>query len=322
MGRVDSKVVMTKTAAIFPGQGSQAVGMGKAIAESCARARNVFEKANRVLGFDLAQLCFEGPAEQLEKTDIQQPAIFTASVALWEAILEAGGSRDQFSYMGGLSLGEYTALFAAGSLDFEDGLKLVHERGKLMQRAAESSPSGMASLVGADEAMARELCDKARGADVLAPANFNCPGQIVISGSKVAIERAVSQASEVGCKAVALAVAGAFHSPLMKPAADGLRPLLNAAKFNKPSIPVIANVNADYHGDGSSIRESLAKQVTEPVLWQKCVERMIADGVTQFYEIGPGRVLTGLMRKINRDVAMTTVNSPEGIASFAPARVA
>ncbi|MEK7711114.1 MAG: ACP S-malonyltransferase [Planctomycetota bacterium] len=306
---------MGSSAVIFPGQGAQAVGMGRDLAASSGRARVVFDRANEILGFDLAKLCFEGPADRLEQTDIQQPAIFVASVAIWEAFLEAGGVVDSFSRTGGLSLGEYTALHVAGAVTFEDALRLVRRRGELMQAAAVAQPSGMVSLVGADEKTAEALCAKARAGDVLAPANFNCPGQIVIAGSKIACERAVALADEFGCRAVPLAVAGAFHSALMSSAAEGLGPVLERTKFTTPRIPVVANVNAEYHVDAGAIRASLRRQVTHPVLWQKCIERMIADGCDRFVEIGPGRVLTGLMRKINRSVTTINVSTADAISS-------
>jgi [acyl-carrier-protein] S-malonyltransferase len=212
-------------------------------------------------------------------------------------------------------LGEYTALHVAGAVSFEDALRLVRRRGELMQQAAFASPSGMVSLVGADEAAARALCERARGGDVLAPANFNCPGQIVIAGSRSACERAVALAGEFQCRAVPLAVAGAFHSPLMQSAADGLEPVLEQTRFTTPRMKVIANVDAEFHRDPGSIRDSLRRQVTQPVLWQRCVERIMEDGVGQFVEIGPGRILTGLMRKINRNVPCANVSTAESIAS-------
>ncbi len=288
--------------------------MGRDVAEASERARAVFDRANDLLGFDLARLCFESPAEQLEKTDIQQPAIFVVSVAIWEAFIEAGGRREQFAWTGGLSLGEYTALHVAGALDFDAALRLVRRRGQLMQEASVASPSGMVSLIGADEASAQALCDRARGDGVLAPANFNCPGQVVISGSKAACNRAMECASEFECRAVALTVAGAFHSPLMEPAANGLWSVLQETRFAAPAIAVIANVDAQRHRDAAGIRESLKRQVTQPVLWQRCVERMIAEGVDQFFEMGPGRVLTGLIRKINRKIPTVSVSTKDAIA--------
>jgi len=308
---------MGATALIFPGQGAQAVGMGRDVAEASSRARAVFGLANEVLGFDLASICFEGPAAELEKTDLQQPAIFVTSVAIWEACREAGAWREQFARTGGLSLGEYTALHVAGAVSFEEALRLVRRRGQLMQQAAEAVPSGMVSLIGADEAGARALCDRAREDEVLAPANFNCPGQIVISGSRAACERALAMAGDFNCRAVALPVAGAFHSPLMQPAAEGLAPVLRETSFLAPVIPVIANVDSEYHRDAASVRDSLRRQVTQPVLWQRCIERLIADGIECFVEIGPGRVLTGLLRKIDRRKTVKNISTTEAIAEAA-----
>jgi len=310
---------MGKTAVVFPGQGAQSVGMGRDIVEVSERARSVYARAGEILGFDVAGLCFTGPAEMLERTDVQQPAIFVTSVACWEAFLEMGGSREQFSFAAGLSLGEYTALFVAGAVSFEEALRLVHRRGELMQAAATSAPSGMVSLVGANETSARALCDQARGEDVLAPANFNCPGQIVISGSRAACERAVSLAEEYQCRAVALKVAGAFHSPLMAPAAEGLREMLERTRFSAPMLTVAANVDAKHHGRPDEIRHSLRKQLTHPVRWQQCVEGMIADGADEFVEFGPGRVLTGLIRKIDRKVTVINASTAESLASSVPA---
>jgi [acyl-carrier-protein] S-malonyltransferase len=305
---------MGEAAVIFPGQGSQLVGMGKDVAESCGAARDLFGRANDVLGFDIARLCFEGPAEELEKTDVQQLAIFLTSCALWVAFVEAGGSLKHFVRAGGLSLGEYTAFHVAGALVFEDALRLVRRRGQLMQQAALASPSGMVSLLGADEAAAQALCDRARReGEVLRPANFNCPGQVVISGSRSACERATEMADEFNCRPFVLPVAGAFHSALMAPAGEGLKAVLAETGFLSPKIPVIANVNAEYHGQAGEIRESLVRQVTEPILWQRCVERMIKEGCDCFVEVGPGRVLTGLMRKINRKMTAITVNSAASI---------
>ncbi len=304
---------MNATAVIFPGQGAQSVGMGRQIAETFPRAREVFDRANDALGFDLAAICFAGPAERLEQTDIQQPAIFATSVAIWEAWRAGGGGGESITHAGGLSLGEYTALYAAGAMSFEDGLRLVRRRGELMQEAARANPSGMVSLVGADEEKARAVCERARGTEVLAPANFNCPGQIVIAGSKAACDRVPAVAEELGLRAIPLAVAGAFHSPLMASAAEGLRTVLEKVPFAAPHMRVIANVDGEYHGGSDAIRDSLRRQVTQPVLWQRCVERMIADGVRNFVEIGPGRVLTGLMRKINREVTCVNVGTIEAI---------
>jgi [acyl-carrier-protein] S-malonyltransferase len=312
---------MTSSAAIFPGQGAQSVGMGREIFDESTAARGIFERANELLGFDLAQRCFAGPPEEIEKTNIQQPAIFTVSVALWEAFLESGGRRDQFSRMGGLSLGEYTALHLAGAIEFEDALRLVHRRGELMQAAAEAAPSGMVSLVGADEAVANELCSAVREQDVLVPANFNCPGQIVIAGNQAACDRAVAAVETFGCRAVALPVAGAFHTPLMMSAADGLASVLAEVEIVPPVVPVVSNVDGTYHEGPEAIRAGLIKQLTHPVRWQLCIERMIADGTERFVEIGPGRVLSGLMRKINRAVPTSNIRSGDDMAKAVPGNV-
>lgn len=285
------------------------MGMGRDVAASSDRARAVFDRAADILGFDIAAVCFDGPADRLEQTDMQQPAIFVTSVAIWEAFLESGGRREAFSWTGGLSLGEYTALYIADAMSFEEALRLVHRRGELMQAAARATPSGMVSLIGADEAGARALCEKAGQGAILAPANFNCPGQVVISGTRDACERAVELAGDFNCRGVPLAVAGAFHSPIMATAAEGLWPVLKETKFSTPGLPTVANVDAQPYKDPEVIRDSLRRQVSEPVLWQRCVERMMADGVDRFVEIGPGRVLTGLTRKINRKATAINISS-------------
>lgn len=304
---------MVKAAVIFPGQGAQAVGMGQDIAEAFPTARALFEQANSIAGMDLAGTCFEGSAETLARTDVQQPAIFTVSMAIWAAYQEAGGETRRFDYAAGLSLGEYTALCAAGAVGFEDALGLVQRRGQLMQEAALAVPSGMVSLIGGDEVSARRLCEAAKGDEVLVPANFNCPGQVVISGNQAACERATQLAVDFGVRAIALAVAGAFHSPLMASAAKELRLVLRETSWTQPSAKVMANVNGEPHGDPDAIRSSLERQVTEPVYWQRCIERMVDEGVELFVEMGPGRVLTGLMRKINRKVAVLNVSTAQGV---------
>jgi len=300
---------MGKTAVIFPGQGAQSVGMGRDFVEASPRAATVFRTADELLGIELSRLCFEGPADQLERTDIQQPAIFVTSVAIWEAMLEKGIAESQFAATAGLSLGEYTALHVAGSIGFEYALKLVARRGQLMQEAALASASGMVSIIGSDEATVQRLCDQAAQDQVLVPANFNCPGQIVISGHKEACARAVGLAEQFSCRAVALQVAGAFHSPLMASAADGLWEALMEAPVARPHLRVVANVTAQDHQDAERIKELLCKQVTSPVRWAESMQRLIDDGFDRFVEVGPGRVLTGLMRKIDRKVK--TINISE-----------
>lgn len=306
---------MSTTSLIFPGQGAQSVGMGRDFFESHEAAKSIFDRANDILPFDLASLCFEGPAEELSKTDVQQPAIFVTSVAIWESFLAAGAQRNACACTGGLSLGEYTALYAAGAFTFEDALRLVYKRGQLMQQAAVATPSGMVTLVGATEATADELCDKVRGSDVLAPANYNCPGQVVISGSQAACDRAVEAAGSFDCRAIALAVAGAFHSPLMQSAADELAATLAATPFNDLAMPVYSNVTAGLHSDADAIRELLCRQVTHPVKWQRCMESMVSTGVQSFVEIGPGRVLTGLVRKTDRSLVAINVSKADGMSA-------
>jgi [acyl-carrier-protein] S-malonyltransferase len=250
----------------------------------------------------------------LTRTDVQQPAIFVTSVAIWNALLERGVSAEYLlSATAGLSLGEYTALHVAGAIGFEDALRLVRRRGELMQEAATASPSGMASIIGGDEASVAALCEEAAGGEVLVPANFNCPGQIVISGSIAACERAVELASKHGVRAVMLKVAGAFHSPLMQSAADRLAEVLKQTPMNEPRHPVFANVDASPHQGPDIIRDALARQVTHAVRWQQSIERMIKQGVDTFIEIGPGRVLMGLMRKIDRSVKTVNVSTAEGL---------
>ncbi len=304
---------MQKKAAIFPGQGSQLSGMGADLVDASSNAKGVYAKANELVGFDLQALCFEGTPEQLEPTDIQQPAILVTSIALLEALGEQIDVRSTFSAAAGLSLGEYSALYHAGCLEFDDVVRLVHRRGQLMQAAADAADSGMVSLIGVDETQAKNVCDEAAQGGVLSPANLNCPGQIVISGDRAACDRSVEIASEKGFRAVALKVAGAFHSPLMQSAADGLAEVLAGVEIKQPVIPVLSNVTGEYHKDPESIRKFLVAQVTQPVRWQDCVETLIADGYKAFAEIGPNRVLKGLVRKIDKSARTVNIGKIEDI---------
>jgi [acyl-carrier-protein] S-malonyltransferase len=312
------------TAFLFPGQGAQVVGMGADIAQEYPAAREIFEKANGIVGFDLSKICFEGPSEQLNTTTISQPAIFVTSAAILE-ILKANPATSKLKpdVTAGLSLGEYTALYAAGVISFTDALVLVQKRGQAMQEAANATKGAMVSIIGLDEEKVRALCAEAGEGELLTPAcrelvepvNFNCPGQIVISGSKTACERAEKLAPKYGAmKAIRLEVAGAFHTEMMDSAADTLKEALSNCEISPPgNIKTIANITADYYTSADQIRTGLTKQLTSPILWQKCMERLIADGVEQFYEIGPGRVLTGLMKRINRKAVVTNVSNLQAV---------
>jgi [acyl-carrier-protein] S-malonyltransferase len=307
---------MTSFAAIYPGQGAQLVGMGRDVAAAHPAAAQTFAQADEILGFGLSALCFEGPAERLDATDIQQPAIFTTSVALYRAAVACGRvPADAFVAMGGLSLGEYTALHLADAVSFADALRLVARRGQLMQQAAQASRGGMVSLLGADEEKALALCERVASSGRVQPANFNCPGQIVISGDLGACEAAAAAAGELGLKAVPLKVAGAFHSEHMRPAAEGLRDVLAATEFRPPRVRVISNVNAQYHATPDAMREALYQQVVSPVRWQACVERLLADGCGAFWEIGPNRHLTGMMKKISRATPTTNLSTAADLAA-------
>jgi len=308
---------MSKTALIFPGQGSQFVGMGKDLYQQCQAAQKVFDQAGQILGFDLAKVCFEGPAEKLNATDVQQPAIFTHSVAVLEAIKASAGPMIEPSYAAGLSLGEYTAYYAAGSLDFASALKLVHQRGRFMQQAAEQNPGSMVSVMGLSDEQVMQLCQQAAGGQVLVAANFNCPGQVVISGERPACERAVRLAEEMGAaRVVPLDVAGAFHSPLMQPAADKLLQVLHSVHFKPPSLPVITNVDCNSYADADQIVDSLYRQVTAATYWCRSMRKLCDNGVTQFYELGPKRVLSSFMRRINRSARVTSVGTADELAKL------
>lgn len=300
-----------KTAFLFPGQGAQAVGMGADIAAAFPVAAELFERANEIVGLDLRKVCFNGPADRLNSTTMSQPAIFVTSAALLELLrASAAGRNIRPDVTAGLSLGEYTALYAAGAIGFDDGLKLVKRRGEAMQAAADATEGTMVSILGLDEDKVRQLCAEARGGELLEPVNFNCPGQTVISGTFGACERAKRLAEKYGAiKAIRLEVAGAFHTTMMTPAAQALKQALVQTRLSQPpAIRTIANITADYYRGPESVIEGLTRQLTSPILWQKCMERLLADGVEEFYEIGPGRVLTGLMKRINRKTRVTNIS--------------
>jgi len=300
---------MPKIAFLFPGQGAQVVGMGRELDAELPAARALFDRAGEILGFDLRRLCFEGPADALEATDVSQPAIFVASLAALEG-LKASEPDLVAACAGsaGLSLGEYTALVFAGALDFETGLKIVRRRGEVMQAAAVASPSGMISVLGLDEAQVDELCRRVSEFGRLWKANLLGPGNIVVSGETAALAHVEAIATELGAgRVIPLKVAGAFHSPLMKPADTQLTEVLANAPITTTRIPVYSNVDAVPHPDPNDIRKTLVAQVVGEVRWDDSMRRMLADGFDTFYEIGPGRVLTGLLKRIDRKVPCSSV---------------
>ncbi|MEK4064732.1 MULTISPECIES: ACP S-malonyltransferase [Paenibacillus] len=303
---------MGKIAFVFPGQGAQAVGMGKDVYDALPDSRAVFEKGDEVLGFPLSKLVFEGPDSELKQTVNTQPALVTTSVAYLEALNKHGLKPD---YVAGHSLGEYSALVASGVLSYEDAVRLVRLRGRFMEEAVPGGQGAMAAVLGAEREALAELCNNisAEGNPVEL-ANVNCPGQIVVSGSLEGVNAAVERVKEAGGKrAIPLEVSGPFHSSLMKEAAERLAAELKGVTFNAPSVPVIANVTASPVTDPEEIRGLLVRQVFSPVLWQDSVEWLIAAGVDTFVEIGSGSVLAGLIRKIDKNVKVININSLESI---------
>lgn len=298
-GRSKRIYFMKKIAFIFPGQGSQYAGMGKDFYNSYSSAREVFDKADEILGFSLSEICFNGPEEKLTSTDICQPAILTCSIAAAKTI--EAELRIKPVMCGGLSLGEYSALVCAGALRFEDAVSLVYKRGSLMREACEKNEGTMASLLGSDEKTAREIVEKVSGeTGEIGVANINSPGQVVISGSRPAVLKAIGIAKEAGIKrAIEIKVAGAYHSSLMREAEEKLVGELNKVELASPVMKITCNVSGSFYNEKSDIRALLATQVTSPVLWQKCVESMIEDGIDLFVEPGCGKVLTGLLKRID-----------------------
>jgi [acyl-carrier-protein] S-malonyltransferase len=284
--------------------------MGRRLAESLPSVRQLYDRAAGVLGYDLAKLCFEGPAEKLDSTVFSQPALFVTSLAALESLRqETPDVVLSCEAAAGLSLGEYTALVFAGVMEFEDGLMLVQRRGAAMQQAADATPSGMVSILGLERVQVEALCDKARGDEILEIANYLCPGNIVVSGTNEACERAAELAGPMGAmKAVPLAVAGAFHTQIMSPADQRLAEALADVPMQKPKIPVISNVDAQSHDDPEEIRRLLIKQVLQPVRWEDSIRSLLGQGFDQFYEVGPGRVLRGLLKRIDRGVSCQSVD--------------
>lgn len=309
----------TTTALIFPGQGSQVVGMGRDLTAAYPAAAELYQQADDLLGFAFSSLCFEGPDETLNDTINTQPALYVTGMATLAALrAELGDIQPKFA--AGHSLGEFTALAAAGALTFEDGLKLVRERGRLMKEAGEKSPGAMAALLGLDADRVRQLCAEAADAfgGVLVLANDNCPGQIVISGDNETLDKALEMAKSAGAKrAVKLAVSIAAHSPLMESAASAFRAVLAQTPFHPPTMTVYGNVNAAPLDSADAVRAELDAQLTQSVRWTESVRRMIADGASRFLELGPKDVLTGLLKRIDSSKSGVAVNSAKALQDFA-----
>ena len=292
---------------MFPGQGAQAVGMGAEFLESDPAVRQRFDEANDALDFDIVSILLEGPAERLAQTEVTQPALLTVGVALWDAWRGRGGPKP--ALLAGHSLGEYTALAVAGSLSFQDAVRLVHQRGRYMQEAVPVGEGAMAAVLGLEDDAVARCCSAADG--VVAPANLNAPGQVVISGAASAVAQAVDACKEAGARrAVLLNVSGPFHCELMRPAADRLRAALDAVDIRLPDIPVVHNVDAAVAASPEEIRRKLVSQLDSPVRWRDCVLAMQASGVDRLVECGPGNVLAGLARRIDRALGVAGVGTP------------
>jgi [acyl-carrier-protein] S-malonyltransferase len=302
---------MARTAFLFPGQGSQTVGMGRQLVESLPAARRLFDQAADVLGYDLFDLCANGPAERLNSTAVSQPAIFVTSLAALESLRasETAAETDCVA-AAGLSLGEYTALVFAGALSFADGLRVVQRRGEAMQAASDASPSAMVSVLGLEQAKVEELCAAARPKGTIEVANLLCPGNIVVSGTRAACDEVERLAPGLGAmKTIRLAVAGAFHTDLMKPADQKLADALAGVALRPPRLPVWSNVDAQPHTDPEEIRQLLIRQVVQPVRWEQTLRHLLEAGVERFYEIGPGRVLAGLLKRVQRKAECRNVTA-------------
>jgi [acyl-carrier-protein] S-malonyltransferase len=303
-GSALGKKPLSKIAFLFPGQGAQTVGMGRQLAESLPAARALFDRTGALLGYDLAKICFEGPAELLDSTVHSQPALFVASLAALESLkINNPAAVQGCQAAAGLSLGEYTALVFAGVMDFEDGLRVVQTRGAAMQDASDRAASGMVSILGLDRPAVEALCVQAAQGETLQVANLLCPGNIAVSGTKAACARVSEMATAAGAmRAVPLAVAGAFHTPLMQPAVERLTTVLADVPMRRPRIPVVSNVDARPHDNPQEIRSLLVRQVVSPVLWEDSQRALLAMGCDEFYEVGPGRVLRGLLKRIDRKI--------------------
>lgn len=298
---------------VFPGQGSQKVGMGRALADAFPAARQVFAESDAALGEPLSRLMWEGPEDALMLTENTQPAILTASIAAYR-VLESEGLASSVAFVAGHSLGEYSANVAAGTFAFADAVRMVRRRGRYMQEAVPVGVGAMSAILGLDVDKVAQACDDAAQGDVVSPANMNGAGQVVIAGAKAAVERAGTRAKELGAKRVVpLPVSAPFHCALMKPAEDRLAPELRALPAHDPRIPVVANVDASPKRDGSAAVEALVGQVSSAVRWEETVRRLASDGVTTYVEVGPGSVLSGLIRKIHRDAKVASFGAPEDL---------
>ncbi len=301
---------MSQTAILFPGQGAQQIGMGVKVAQQYPAAKALFDQAADILEYDLLELCTNGPEEKLNSTVYSQPALFVAGLASLEVLRDLAPEHiENCKAAAGLSLGEYTALAFAEALSFEDGLRIVKTRGEAMQAAADAKPSGMVSILLLDEEKVQEICDQATTSEsILKIANYLCRGNIVVSGDKAACEQAVTLAEEAGGRAIPLKVAGAFHTPIMNSATEKLAAALENVTVNSPKIPVVSNVDAQSHDDPAEIREILVKQVVHPVRWEDSMKHLLETGIDQFCEVGPGKVLKGLMKRINRKIPFGNFN--------------